>query len=253
MYHEVNRKDTFPELVKYINMKYIVDSDSFEAQLYYLRTSGYQTINISELEGVMAKKNLALTFDDGYLGNYTYAFRLLKKLNFKATFFITTDWVGLPNMLNWEQIEEMSNYGMEIGSHTCSHTLLAIENENKIKEELKKSKDFIEQKIKREVRSVSYPSGSFNRLVNRIAAEGGYKSACVSDYGYWNNKTGFIIPRISAVNDLNLFKKILKHDKGIMLKEGISANSRKVLRSLLGRERYNRMYMKFFNLDYIKK
>ncbi len=40
------------------------------------------------------KKSVIVTFDDGHESDYTLALPLLRKFNFKATFFITTDWIG---------------------------------------------------------------------------------------------------------------------------------------------------------------
>ena len=188
MYHEVNSKNIFPELTKYVNKKYILKVDSFEAQLEYIRSHNYTVLTVSELNKPQAADRegaVVMTFDDGYMGNYLHAFKLLRKFNFKATFFITTDWVGLPNMLNWKLIKEMNEGGMEIGSHTCSHLLLAGANKKRIEDELRVSKEILEEKIKEPVVSISYPNGSFNTLVNTIAYESGYTRACVSRLGYW--------------------------------------------------------------------
>ncbi|MFD1775408.1 polysaccharide deacetylase family protein [Paenibacillus rhizophilus] len=43
----------------------------------------------------------------------------------KATIFATSDFIGVPNHLNWDQIKEMEQSGcIEIGAHTRRHVEL---------------------------------------------------------------------------------------------------------------------------------
>lgn len=257
MYHEVNSKSVFPELTKYINKKYIMETECFKDQIEYIHSCDYSVLTVSDLaesQDADVGKSVAITFDDGYLGNYLHAFRILREFNFRATFFITTDWVGLPNMLNWEQIKEMKAYGMEIGSHTCSHALLGAEPENKAREELRRSKDLLEDKLKSEVKSVSYPNGNYNQEVNKIALDSGYKCACISDFGYWQPGTqGFTFPRVTAVSNINSLKSILEADGRYLLRNLAADRVKKSIRRVLGGKLYSDMYMKIFNLKEVGK
>lgn len=257
MYHEVNNKNIFPELIKYVNKKYILEIDCFEAQVEYIRSHNYTVLTVSELNEPQAanrERAIVMTFDDGYMGNYLHAFKILRKFNFKATFFITTDWVGLPNMLNWKLIKEMSEGGMEIGSHTCSHLLLAGANKERIEDELRGSKEILEEKIKEPVVSISYPNGSFNALVNTIAYESGYTRACVSRLGYWKKESNaFAIPRITATDNFARFKKIMEQDRCFYFKEKTVECAKRLMREALGEKRYSELYFKLFNLKEIKK
>ncbi|MBI5047356.1 MAG: polysaccharide deacetylase family protein [Deltaproteobacteria bacterium] len=77
----------------------MVTPDVFEAQMRFLKEAGCRTLSADELVEfaggnlVIKEKTIAITFDDGYLDNYVYAFPVLKKYNIKATIFIVTDWV----------------------------------------------------------------------------------------------------------------------------------------------------------------
>jgi len=255
MYHEVNEKDSVPELSKYVYKKYIIEDNCFDAQLSFLCLNNFKTLTVSELDRMkeINNKNVALTFDDGYAGNYAYAFPALKKVNFKATFFIATDWIGLPHMLTWEHVREMSDSGMEIGSHSASHQLLGDKNEEAIYQELSSSKNIIEKKIKKTIMTLSYPNGSYNAKVNSIAKSLGYTKACTSDAGYWDVvKMGFIVPRFTAPTDVKCLKRILDSDYSQILKTFTLDKAKKTLKCVLGRKRYNSLYLKFFNLEVIK-
>ncbi|MBK8368015.1 MAG: polysaccharide deacetylase family protein [Bacteroidetes bacterium] len=50
------------------------------------------------------KKRIAITFDDGYLNNYTVAFPILKKHNIPATLYITTESFEIKDYCLWPEI-----------------------------------------------------------------------------------------------------------------------------------------------------
>ncbi|HEX9912234.1 MAG TPA: polysaccharide deacetylase family protein [candidate division Zixibacteria bacterium] len=62
-----------------------------------------------------------------------------------------------PRNLSWDQITEMSRQGISFGSHTCSHLNLKFASLERVKEELAKSKEIIEDNIKAKVVSFAYP------------------------------------------------------------------------------------------------
>src|SRR5690554_3420629 len=90
-------------------------------------------------------KQIVLTFDDGYLDNWVYAYPLLKKYKLKATIFVNPEFVDTSEkvrptiedvwkgkkeggalvslgFLNWEEIKTLDGSGvMEIQSHSMSH------------------------------------------------------------------------------------------------------------------------------------
>lgn len=78
--------------------------------------------------------------------------------------------------MTWEQVCEMSENGMDIGSHTFSHRILShIGDEQET--EILKSKAYLEKKLKKQVLAISYPVGTkdtFNKDTLRLAEQGGY-------------------------------------------------------------------------------
>jgi peptidoglycan/xylan/chitin deacetylase (PgdA/CDA1 family) len=80
-------------------------------------------------------------------------------------------------MLSWDQAREMSDAGVEIGSHTVSHPLLTYEDASSVERELLLSKQILEEKLGRRVRAFAYPSGDWSERVREQAAKAGYGCA----------------------------------------------------------------------------
>ena len=91
MYHHVNWHEG--DLVT-------LSPPGFETHLRTLKERGYQTLFLDELvpilrgETVARQPSVVLTFDDGHLDNWVFAFPLLQKYGMKATIFVITSWMG---------------------------------------------------------------------------------------------------------------------------------------------------------------
>jgi peptidoglycan/xylan/chitin deacetylase (PgdA/CDA1 family) len=64
---------------------------------------------------------VVLQFDDGTIGHYTHAFRILEKCKLKGSFGVVTGALGKPGRLTAEQVVEMHRAGHEIHDHTLDH------------------------------------------------------------------------------------------------------------------------------------
>jgi peptidoglycan/xylan/chitin deacetylase (PgdA/CDA1 family) len=125
---------------------------TFESHLKAIRWANFHTISLQRLYGYMAKgeqippRSVVLTFDDGYLDNWVYAFPLLKKYGCHGTIFVNPDFVDpagslRPNLedvwsgqismhdlpasgfLSWQEMRAMETSGsIDIQSHSLTHT-----------------------------------------------------------------------------------------------------------------------------------
>jgi len=60
-------------------------------------------------------------FDDGTLGHYTHAFRILEKYGLKGSFGVVTGILDRPGRLTMAHVKEMHEAGHEIHDHTLRH------------------------------------------------------------------------------------------------------------------------------------
>lgn len=213
-----------------------VKPNEFEKQLIWLKKNNFTSYTLSELIKLkeIPSKAVVITFDDGYEDNFTNAFPLLKKYNFKATIYVVIDrfdknWAidkdlnilcdELNNepMLSDEQIKVMIQSGLiEIGSHTLDHVNLPELSFEEKTIEIKKSKEKLEKIFDIKCTSFAYPFGFFDSDSIKIVEESNYANATTTVNDIYNTSkySKFEIPRIMISGRQRLFSFILKIKKG---------------------------------------
>lgn len=166
---------------------YTINEEKFRDIINFILRSNFEIQSFKEyLNNKMNDdKKLIISFDDGYESDYTVALRYLTSVKSTATFFITVNFVGKKGYLTWEQIREISDLNMEIGSHSISHTALTKLTHKEVKIELEYSKKTIEDKVGKKVYGFSFPGGYYNKQIIDIALEDvGYAYVSTSEYFY---------------------------------------------------------------------
>jgi len=194
MYHEVN------DLLS--NNLYISVAD-FISHLDYLEEAGITPISMQQLydhwvNGVpIPEKPIVLTFDDGYLSMYTTVYPLLKERGWSGTFYCITSARWSENFLSAEMMAEMAVNGMEIGSHTTSHSELSTLTGDTLLHELLDSRETLSSITGQDVTALCYPAGKNNSETRSSAEEAGYVCAVTTNYGFASQSQGlFSLKRI---------------------------------------------------------
>ncbi|MBI2558011.1 polysaccharide deacetylase family protein [Candidatus Woesearchaeota archaeon] len=91
--------------------------------------------------------------------------------------------------MDWNQVIEMGENNIEIGSHTVSHPFLSNLQPKGMLRELKDSKKIIEKKLNRQIDSFCYPSGDMNARSEELVKKVGYNCACSIKTGSVTNKS----------------------------------------------------------------
>jgi peptidoglycan/xylan/chitin deacetylase (PgdA/CDA1 family) len=171
-----------------------VPPEIFNAQMRYLKDNGYSTVTLEnyfdgvEITQQKLDKMIVLTFDDGFLNNYTNAFPILQQYGFSATIFIVTDFIGKSKtwdafgqdpLMEWSHLKEMSRFGISFESHTCTHPDLTKISDEAILQEFLCSKGKIEDILGIHVRYLAYPFGKYNQRTIQLAEQVGFRSAFI--------------------------------------------------------------------------
>jgi peptidoglycan/xylan/chitin deacetylase (PgdA/CDA1 family) len=108
-------------------------------------------------------------------------------------------------MLNWNEIVSMKQFGVDFGSHGLSHSILTLLSPAEIKEELCLSKMILEEKIGEKVLSFAYPNGNHDPKVRSLVREAGYKCALATNASAVedNSIDPFMLGRIGIHNDIS--------------------------------------------------
>lgn len=107
---------------------------------------------------------------------------ILEELEEKTGLLPGEDEALQSEMLTWDQVRELAgDPGVEIGSHSVSHRMLANLPSEEIQKELEESKEKIEAEIGRAVHFLSYPGNSYNPAVQKLSEQTGYRAAFAVD------------------------------------------------------------------------
>ena len=188
----------------------------FEGQMRHIRDAGYRTLSLGELIGFMEggfvpyRKSIVITFDDGYLDNYIYAYPVLKGYGLKAAVFLVSDWVDKASLapdrasvveeykkkpmthaemkvlvergdlgrvsVDLSMVEEMRRASLvEFYSHTKSHASADRLERAGLVEELAGSKKRIEEMIGAQCPYLCWPKGRYSATTVEAASIAGYK------------------------------------------------------------------------------
>ena len=177
---------------------------TFTRQMEFLKIHGYRVIPLEELAHLLKSgdkippKTLAITFDDGNLDNFKYAFPILKKMEFPATIFMITRNIGEKGSLSEEDLRILDESGIAIGSHTVNHAFLPdLRNREEILFELDESKKRLESVLGHPVTLFSYPAGGITVESKALAEALGYEGAVTTNYGE-NRRDPYAIHRVKV-------------------------------------------------------
>jgi peptidoglycan/xylan/chitin deacetylase (PgdA/CDA1 family) len=161
--------------------KYCVSCASFRAQLVELHAAGCTPVQVRHVASANpAKHPVAISFDDGLASDYHSAFPLLAEHGLTATFFVNTANVGCAGFLSWQEMREMQRAGMSFQSHGHFHFPVLRLRFNECVEQLRLSRQLLEQHLGDAVDCFSAPYNFLNARVVEAARQAGFKVICSS-------------------------------------------------------------------------
>jgi len=220
MYHYISASPSAQDHIRY---GLSVPPEMFEAQVKLLSDNGYTTISLRELYEYLAvgkslpANPIVLTFDDGYVDNYTNAFPILQKYGMAGTFFVLTGPAddGVAAYLTWDMITEMSNAGMDIQLHSRDHLDMRNRPFDWLVFQIIGGRQSIEGHTGKPVIFMAYPSGKYDAAVLRFLRGNNFWAAVTTASGVIHTLSDPLLwdrVRISGQTDLSGFAKMLGLD-----------------------------------------
>ena len=189
----------------------VVSPETFETQMRFLAESGYHAVTTVEMidyvyhGGDLPDKPVCITFDDGYLSNYEYAWPVLERYGLNATVFAIGVSVGhdrfykdtqfeLTPHFSYEQAREMIESGViDVQSHTYDmHQWAPFESGDQIREfivpldgesdtgyaaalnaDIERYAEIAEEELGRAFTSLAYPGGRYTTLTEVLVHQAG--------------------------------------------------------------------------------
>jgi len=164
--------------------------------------------------------NISFSWDDGSIYDVKLA-KLMTKYGINAIFFIPNE--------NWQHsfikadiIKEIYDMGMEIGGHTVSHKYLTSINRNKIENEIKDNKEYLEDIVQKDIDIFCYPGGYYNKYIENIVKM------------YYKKARSAKTMRFSIQNKFTIDTSFHFYDRGIMsILKNTMQNDRKEIITVL--------------------
>ena len=243
MYHDVTALPTSTGGgAKYFS----VSNAAFVRHLGLLEVAGLRGCSIEEALGSPATRRVAISMDDGDLGQATRAFPALAARRMTATFFVTTNWVGTPGYASWDQLREMRAAGMSIQSHTHTHPFLSSLGSDLLRDELARSRSLLDEQLGQQTNMIAFPGGDAPRPeLRHMLADQGYAVVGTSRWGLNDDAAESAqryIRRCTVRGETNdaIFMAIATGNAWLGAKKSAREGVLRLVRSSLGPGRYAR-------------
>lgn len=192
----------------------------FAMHMRYLKENGYTVVTISDaLDYIDGKRDFAsqpvvITFDDGFADFYANAFPVLAGCEFTAMMYLPTSFIGRTarsfrgvECLTWSQVRELHRAGIEFGSHTVSHAKLVTLPSRQVEDEVRRSRETIEQEASFAVTSFAYPFAFpehrvvFTGMLRNVLTSSGYRNGVCTSLGVATAKGDRFFTKRLPLND----------------------------------------------------
>jgi peptidoglycan/xylan/chitin deacetylase (PgdA/CDA1 family) len=163
----------------------------FRRQISWIRNRRFGLQRFSRITSseVLGLPKICITFDDAFENLLDNALPLLNELRVPAIVFAVPGNLGQSpkwniaaehpeyneKIMTAQQIKNIHNDLIKIGSHTQTHPNLSELSVEDIRRELEESKNNLEKLLDKPIEDLALPHGAYNEDVLRIAQETGYK------------------------------------------------------------------------------
>jgi peptidoglycan/xylan/chitin deacetylase (PgdA/CDA1 family) len=187
----------------------------FEAHIEELSSDKYTVMPLPDIVASLRsgrdlpENTVGISIDDAFLSVYREAWPRLRRANFPFTLFVATNPIDnrLSDYMSWDQIRELAQAGVTIGSQTASHPHMAFNSQARNARELEKSNERFRAELGKKPSLIAYPYGEYSLAVGKVAREAGFGAAFGQHSGVMHGAGDFyFLPRFAlneAYGDIN--------------------------------------------------
>jgi len=208
----------------------------FAKQIAWLVRKGYETWPAGRYVDALIKKEslpdrlVVLTFDDGYANVLEQGLPVLRGHGFSGTVFLVTGGIGqMPRwatytthvtnerLLTWSEAQSAARDGLEFESHTHSHPFLKEQPDERVREELARSRLELEKRGLGRGRVIAWPYGAYETRLGTLALQERYTAGFLDDFD-WSlrrNPDLFRLNRVPVNPELGVFGVAFSLGKGV--------------------------------------
>ena len=174
---------------------------AFAAEMASLRRAGYWAITLDQAwrawtrGGPLPRKPVVVSFDDGYLGDYTHAWPMLRRLGWPGVLNLAVQNIASGD-LRASEVRALIADGWEVDSHTINHPDLTTVSDARVVHELTASRRAIAHRFGVTPQFFCYPFGHYDARVEAEVAQAGYRAATTENEGYATAAAPFALPRV---------------------------------------------------------
>lgn len=180
---------------------WFISKEVFIRLLDTIEQHNLQTSHFAALNGEKSaiQRPVILSFDDCYKHLFDFAIPELVKRKMKAVFYMPTAYIGGYNswdaakgaarldLMNESDLRELVSLGMEVGSHSHTHSDLRNLSPKQLQEELTGSKQLLEEITGCRVCSFAYPYGYVPSGYKEALTVAGYQYGVAIYHPFENN------------------------------------------------------------------
>ena len=183
-----------------------INLDQFLSHLEEFTKPKYTVLSLEYIidtiinDSKLPENTIGISVDDADISFLTTAWPILKKYNFPVTMFINTSTIVSKNKnyLNWDQIRELRDQGVTIGSHSHTHRHLAKLSIEELEEEIELSNQIFLKELGRIPSLFAYPYGETDEKIFDLLKKYKYKVAFGQHSGVINETSNlYYLPRFS--------------------------------------------------------
>jgi peptidoglycan/xylan/chitin deacetylase (PgdA/CDA1 family) len=188
-----------------------------------------------------------VTFDDGHVSQYYDGLPLLEQFHLRGIFFITAEWTdSKPGYMSWVQLRDIVRRGHEVQSHGWSHKFLTQCSPSELRQELRRSKQVLEDGLGTQVDALAIPNGAWNGRVLSECAEAGYRRVYTSEPFLRQVKRGNLelFGRVSVqrTTTSRTLAQFARAERTVFSSVRVRHRAKRAVRAALGQRLYHRLW-----------